>query len=311
MFGLESCVFHYTSLDTCVSHILPDLSFRAGPLERVNDPREAKTWPIRFYARAPRKFDSALFRAATQNLTTRSYVLCLSRNMPNLDPQDPLAFGFGHSRMWAQYGDNHRGVCLAFDTNALDAAVQQAAGELPVFAGAVEYHHTTHGPSGIQDDPFGIRYIEDIESQGLDLILEEHIARYSDHLFFTKHLDWQDEWEYRWVIRSLPESPVYVPISSALRAVIVGQDCPSDGLNEILRLAAKAHVPVHRLFWHGWAVSLFGDLLAPCEPNSRSLNGISFSQHVPCSSVFTQACDDEGGVRAVEIRSTGEVIMLE
>jgi hypothetical protein len=311
MLGLESCVFHYTKLDTCVSYILPSMSLMANPLERVNDPREAKMWPFRFYSRTPQTFNSALFHAATRNLTEGSYVLSLSRNMPGLDPHDPLSHGFGHPRMWSQYGDKHRGVCLAFDTIALDAAVRQAAGSSPVFSGAVTYHHTTHGPSGNPDDPFGIRYLEDIESQGLEPILEAHIGRFGKHLFLTKHSDWQQEWEYRWVVRSSPGTPVYVPMSSALRAVIVGQECSSDGLAEILRGAANLHVPVYRIFWRGWAAHFSGNLLEGRESNARSLNGINFSQHVPCSSVFTQAFDDQGGVRTVEIRSSGEVIMLE
>jgi hypothetical protein len=279
--------------------------------EKLNDPREAKTWPFRFYARNAGLFDRDLFREATELVTKRSLVLSCSGNAPGADSHELLGLGFGHPRMWAQYGDGHRGVCLALDQTELDRAVLLAAAERRVFSGPVEYYQSGHGPSCAEGDPYGITYLEDVQTSGLDAVVEPHIARFHRELFLTKHLDWRDEWEFRWVVRSADDAPLFVPISNAIRAVLVGHDCPADQLERIVSHCQSTGVPVHRVYWHGWAVSLFGDFRDPAGVEGLSLNGISFSTHIPCNSVYTQACDRDGNVRTIEIRSSGEVVPLD
>lgn len=311
MFNPSTCVYHYTSAAKCLDFILPGMSLRMGSFENLNDPREAKTWPFRFYSRASGSFDRSWFHAATEAVTKRSLMLSCSRNVPGADPGDVLALGFGHPRMWAQYGDGHRGVCLALDQVELDSAVRLAAGVRPVFSGPVEYYQSGHGPSSEDGNPYDIAYLEDVETFGIDAVMEPHIARFNRELFFTKHLDWRDESEFRWVVRSSDVTQLFVPVGTSIRAVLVGHDCPVEQLETIVELCRPAGIPVHRLYWHGWAASLFGDVLDPEGVEGISLNGISFSTQIPCSSVYAQACDQDGNVRTIEIRSSGEVVPLD
>jgi hypothetical protein len=310
MFGLESCLFHYTSLEACTRYILPSLNLRASALEAVNDPRESKNWPFRFYARNPGTFDLGVFEAASQNLSQQSYILSLTRNGLIQDHHSPFDYGFGHSRLWAQYGDRHRGVCLAFDRDALHAAVMQAAGVRPVYCGDISYFDSPRSMRRT-DDPFGIRYLEDIHARGIDAVLEAHIAQFSEQLLFTKHTDWQHEFEYRWIIRSSPREPIFIPIASAMRAIIVGDACAPEGIKEIIRLASPNNLAVHRMYWRGWTAILEANIHEFRDKSARNLNGIGFSTHIPCSSVFAQAHDTDGKPCAVEIQSTGHIIPLE
>ncbi len=311
MFDTENCIYHYTTAGRCIDDILPSMSLRMGTFEGLNDPREAKTWPFRFYSRDASAFDRDLFRQATDIVTRQSLMLSCSRNNPEGDRYDQLRLGFAHPRMWAQYGEGHRGVCLALDTTELDKAVREAAGAKPVFCGPVDYFQSGHAPSGSEGDPYGIVYLEDIETRGLQAMVDALVMQYHRHLFFTKHLDWRDEWEFRWVVRSGDGQPLFVPIAGALRAVLVGQDCRPDDLEKVLGICRPAGKPVHRVYWHGWSISVFGDPVEDEPADPLSLNGISFSTKIPCSSVFTHGLGHDGRVRTVEIRSSGDVVPLD
>ena len=311
MFDSENCVYHYTSAARCAEDILPSMSLRMGSFAGLNDPREAKTWPFRFYSRDGSGFHRDLFNEATEIVTQQSLMLSCSRNNPEGDRHDQLRLGFAHPRMWAQYANGHRGVCLALDIAALDTAVRETAAARPVFCGPVDYLQSGHAPIGPEGDPYGIVYLEDIESRGLQAMIDSLVMQYHRHLFFTKHLDWRDEWEFRWVVRSKDGQPLFVPIATALRAVFVGQDCCSDDFGRLLTLCRSAGIPVHRVYWHGWAISVFGDPLEDEASDPLSLNGISFSTKIPCSSVFTQGLGHDGRVRTVEIRSSGDVVPLD
>ncbi len=311
MFDLGTCVYHYTHCDTTTERILPTMSVRMASFERLNDPREAKTWPFNFYARTATGFSADLFRAATEFVTKRSFILSCSRNRPDARPGDLFGLGLAHPRMWAQYADGHQGVCLAFDREELNAAILRAAGGRAVFSGPVEYLDSLHGRSSLAGGPYDIAYLEDVGAAGLEAVMEPHIARFRNELFFTKHFDWRDEWEYRWVVRSEEDSPLFVPIDTALKAVLVGQDCPPQQVTRLVDACKVSRVGVHRVFWHGWAVSMFGDLLDPAGTDGISLNGISFSTHIPCERVFTQACDQDGRVRTIAVGSNGDVVPMD
>jgi len=101
------------------------------------------------------------------------------------------------------------------------------------------------------------------------------------------------------------------PIGTALKAVLVGQDCPPHQVTELVDACKVTGVAVHRVFWHGWAVSMFGDLLDPAGADAVSLNGISFSTHVPCERVLTQGLDQDGRVRTISIGSNGDVVQID
>ena len=312
MFDPRRCVYHYTPAQTAADHILTSMSLRMGSFEHLNDPREAKMWPFKFYARTAEPFDRDLFRLATEFVTKRSLIMCCSGNASTVSQADDhFGFGYAHPRMWAQYAEKHRGVCLALDRAELDTSVRETARDRQVFAGSVEYHETNYGSATGVADPYSVAYLEDVARADLATVMEPHIARHQRDLFFTKHADWRDEWEYRWVVRSSDDEPLLVPITRALRGVLIGHDCPPDLLERIVSVCSKQQVPVHRIFWHGWAVSIFGDLLDPAGTEGISLNGISFSTLIPCDRVYVQACDDLGRTRAISIDSQGQVTPLD
>jgi hypothetical protein len=319
MFELRKFVYHYTKGETAAAYILPDLSLRMGSLEFVNDPKEAKSWPFKFYSRGAasnENFQYSLFDEVTKYITHRSLIFCCSLDDDSVTEDDEdrsIRSGFGHPRMWTQYADNHRGVCLVLNQQGLHESVVSQIGSDKLFYGPVKYLSTTYGPHSVAGSgPYDLVYWEDILDQGLASVLEPHIGRYHKELFFTKHLDWRDEWEYRWFYRSKNNEPIYVPVASCLSAVILGSDCPKDMSERIIDLCRPHNIPVFRAHWHGWSVSLFGNLLDKGfdSENMVSLNGLSFSVNIPCGGVFAQACDQHGKVRPILIENNGNVRVM-
>lgn len=319
MFELGKNVYHYTKGETAVDYILPSLELRMGSFQFVNDPREAKSWPFRFYSRLSKlneHFPHDYFEEVSKYITQRSLVLCCSMDDPLVteDSEDrSLRSGFGHPRMWAQYADNHRGVCLVLDQQRLHENIVSCLSLDSLYYGPVEYLSTTHGPvSDPGVGPYDITYWEDIYDYGLANVIDSHIRRFNKELFFTKHLEWRDEWEYRWVYRSDSSDPAFIPIVDCLNAVLLGSDCPKDISERIIAICRTHSIPVYRAHWHGWAVSVFGNLLDDGfdSENIVSLNGLSFSTSIPCGGVFAQACDQHGNVRTILIENNGNVRVM-
>ena len=319
LFKLRKSLYHYTKSETVIKYILPSLTLRMGSFEHLNDPKEAKAWPFKFYSRAQssnKKFQFKLFEDVSKYITQKSLVVCCSQDDPSVvdDHEDrPIRSGFGHPRMWAQYGDAHKGVCLMLDHKKLHETIISRLGTEGLYYGPIEYLSTTYGPRAGTEGPYELAYWEDIVESGVASVMEPHIKRFHKELLFTKHLDWQDEWEYRWVYRSDDGQPVLISVAESLKAVLLGSDCSVDDSRKIADLCTGLSLPVLRVYWHGWAVSIFEEPLNDKlkSETALSLNGISFSTQIPCNGIFAQAYDQYGKGRTILIENNGAVTLLE
>lgn len=319
MFEPQKFVYHYTRAQTVIEKILPSMTLQMGSYQGLNDPREAKTWPFAFYSHLPtgnQLFTPELFDQATKNITQKTLVLCCSRDDPSLtkDNEDlPIRSGYGHPRMWAQYADRHQGVCLVLDQKLLHERILSHFGEQRLFFGPVEYLNSMRGPSS--ESPTGcydLVYLEDYVKRGLSEALEDHIRLFQKDLFFTKHKDWRDEWEYRWVARAGNDIPYFVTIADCLHAIILGQDCPREMTENIIELCRDRNTPIHRAIWHGWQLSLLPNLLDEQFHKGPIiiLDGISFSTRIQCGGMFVQARDQYENVCPIRIDNNGDVVYL-
>lgn len=315
MFEPHGFVYHYTSAETLAGKILPTMTLRMGSFKELNDPREAKTWPFKFYSRTQagnRQFSPALFDEAARDILTRTFVLCCSMDYPvqTNDKVDRHCLpGYGHSRMWAQYADKHKGVCIVLDIKLLhENIIRQFSGH-PLYFGPVEYPNSPYGPNS---EGYDLIYLEDYVENGIPRMMEDHIRRFHQKLFFTKHLDWRDECEYRWVLRGEPEVSAYIPIRDCLRAIILGHDCPDDVTRRIIEECRPINLPVHRAHWQGWTLTLLpNELDKELEKGPIViLDGISFSTRIPCGGVFAQGRDQSGHVFPIRIDNNGDVVPL-
>jgi hypothetical protein len=140
-----SCFYHYTRLDTAVAHILPTGRMKMNPFAEMRDPRESKE--LNPVASGPASLEAtrrfAKLHADSRQVKRRVKVLCLTRDDPrNPDGEDAIfGRGFAHPRLWEQYADNHRGICLCFDREKLVRllSVEVRGRREPLFHGPVVY----------------------------------------------------------------------------------------------------------------------------------------------------------------------------
>src|SRR2546423_10786553 len=117
----ERYLYHYTRHDTALEYILPSLKLKLGIFANVNDPRESKAWFFTLICPTESPNNDEFFKLqedATRIVKGTCKVLCLTRDNPIISrdmPHDVFGRGYAHSRMWAQYAGNHKGVCLILD----------------------------------------------------------------------------------------------------------------------------------------------------------------------------------------------------
>jgi hypothetical protein len=246
-------LYHYTTKEAALGSILPQGLIRIGLFRHTNDPRENTEWLFQLgghtAVEAMREWKE-LTANATRLAKSTAKMLCLTRDDPAFDPDSFLRIfgrGFAHSRMWAQYGGAHTGVCLVFDAELLAQAINRTLSEegLEVYCGEVEYSDES------ADDPLAFRLDHDkVVRFGLETAVYEHVRRYHRKLFFHKNLDWATEWEYRWVVRSPIPAPVFVPIAAALGGVCLGEHFPQAEMDSLrYMLDELGSVSIAKLSW--------------------------------------------------------------
>jgi hypothetical protein len=237
----ERYVYHYTKWERLLD--IMHTGLRLGPLAQMNDPRESKEWypPLSF--RGDAQFTAKEIAAFNQAIAgykkmIRIAASCLDR--PFNEGYNRSRRGYSRPRMWAQYAENHKGVCIVIDRAGLDRAIhlrypdQRASW---VLAGKVEYVETA------RDDPATLAIVLRADND-IEASVQDHFSEFADRLFFVKHVDWCDENEYRWVYYDSDGTGTgangsqgpFVDIKSHVVALVLGADY------------ADAHLPVARLF---------------------------------------------------------------
>jgi hypothetical protein len=216
----------------------------------MNDPREAMDWRITLVGSAGRSRDDVdrLRKEFNDALKRRSKVVCFTKDDEGGSGAD-LERGWAHPRMWAQYAENHTGVCLVFDRAAIEQQMRaelQRHGEM--FSGDVIYTDEPPVPVLGAGLPFDV-HVAAIEQLGVTPAVSQHLRHHSESLFRTKLRDWADEHEYRFIVFCEDEDPIYVPIASTLVAVLVGWQFHEVYEPSLTALCEVLHAPVRRCAW--------------------------------------------------------------
>lgn len=224
-------LYHYTSLDTALNFILPSGKLRLSSIVRTNDPRETQDWypSMRITRDIKREHllelsDDLLTEFNTEK--KKAKLICFSQDHNNKEVGDLInAFslnevftkGYCRFRMWANYADNHRGICLEFDKDILISSIKnELEGKGKLYSGSVTYTNYSE-LRATSFDP------NEIITYGLQTVINKHFDESYKHLFFEKLYDWRDEAEFR--ILHIPkdhDDEVYVNIGNSLTNIYVG-----------------------------------------------------------------------------------------
>lgn len=231
-------LFHYTTYSAALG-ILLSQQMRLGPLVNKNDPLEFEDHRDdgRVIHGNPSNEELAVIIGDYKNAVDEkvrsvrfaSFAMDMFFYNPPKDFQENcynnLTKGWACSRMWAQYADNHKGVCLVFDRENLVKSFEKSFGSCEIYCKEVTY---TNNLYPLQ---------ESLEQNCKSLLTSEKIS-----FLFQKCQDFRDEQEFRLLLidKSLKNTDELVSfsISDSLCGVIPGVRFPRE--NELsLKKAMK------------------------------------------------------------------------
>ena len=225
-FNSDEYVAHYTSLDTVVKYIIPTNKIRISSFEVLNDPYETvfdwleKGLNISEITFEENDQNDLEFQKIKENIKKNIKIFSTTtfdeKNKNTADISNDI---YCRPRMWAQYGDNHEGVCLIFDKKELHIEFESSR-KVAVIADKVEYNNfisliensVTIEPTklkSLSNDPY--KLYEQLNNN------QQLTSR-----FFRKHNDWESENEYRWLVYSEDESEFDLDFKKSLKAIVFG-----------------------------------------------------------------------------------------
>jgi len=226
-FGESKYVYHYTSAQRIFEHILPTGKILLNTIDRMNDPKEAGHWAFNEYHDLPKSsvinMSRLLDRAKVVNRIAklRSCVFCVTTDTDSYPGRRQTLFyrGFARPRMWAQYADNHTGVCLMFDREMLhQEIIRQLEEGDELFYSLVSYEPWT----GEDDRASYTVMASAMEGLGIDEAVRQHVIAHKERLLYLKAPDWSSESEGRWLMVRKSDGPAIVSFGDSLQAIFLG-----------------------------------------------------------------------------------------
>jgi hypothetical protein len=149
---------HYTCAKVAFEHVLPTHRLRMSPYRFMRDPVENKDIVpgTGAYGRTPEDFDEA-YKSMLDGIKFLRDECRLLSLTHDVDAERTFGCCWARPRMWEQYADYHRGVCLVFVGELLDYNLAKAFKEHSVLSWQCEVRYTPAGIAGSRighfDDP--------------------------------------------------------------------------------------------------------------------------------------------------------------
>lgn len=335
-------LLHFTHANTAIDYILKNKTIRMQSFKNVNDPKESKEWSFKlfcFFKENKKLYNKQLFEKLHSYIMNHIFISCFSVQEHDGNYLD----NYEHDlRMWSQYGNNHKGVCIVFDKDKLENLIKENTDGSNFYHDSITYinslsdksynnppyeakgffffnkfiylfaHSMLHPYARPQNqDPYMVN-IERLHRLGISEYMKQHIKYYSKDLLFTKNKCWQDEREYRYIIHSSKEREyIDIPISNSIKSIILGNDFPNELLDRILELSHQLNFKIYKLITRGWHNHVFELIHKSLNENDVSINSnhpINFYYQ----ELYSTVCDIKGNIRVLNINSdTGEVRLID
>lgn len=216
---------HYTTAAIAFEHIVPTGQLRMSPYHLMRDPAENKDLlPSAAVPRGQEHAEREYFAAIRKLKEERDRVRLLSFTSDvSYEPRAKI-FGccWARPRLWEQYADTHRGVCLVFERVLLAEAVQSDFGEGQVSIGEVEYT-----PAGIWDSAATFLHNQLLlDMAARDNAMHDYLISRRQEFFFLKSDDWAAEHEVRVLLTHSADKYAYAKYGQALVGVVLGEHFP-------------------------------------------------------------------------------------
>lgn len=236
----EEILYHYTTLSVAQNYILKNLTLLASPLRKVNDPKEYKN---KSYIHNYDKNIKELNEKVNEYFLDFSKIICFSQD--NKNGNTHYDAGYFKSRMWSQYGENHKGVCIGFKKIKIIEAYNKTSNYFFKNHGDIIYTNEIHTNLLDYTLPFSSNILKDKRDEITEICC--YLGRNHRHFYFEKVKDWQDENEYRLVFLNLSKEDYYLDISEAIHSVYLGLDFPDEMIATLKKTIPKSDVRIHKL----------------------------------------------------------------
>lgn len=242
-------LFHYTKTSVAIENILYTKKFKLSTLYDTNDPKEFKFKLFNYnfdYEASHELFDEARteinrilrFKCRIMSFCSNAKpTLILSDNEFKKD-EHFCSTVWAKSRMWSQYGENHRGVCLILSKREIEKAFNQVENYK---ADYVSYLQNIRRYPSV-----------DLSSKAGKNVKECAFKYVMDNLeffFFQKHLDYRDEGEFRVVVFDPDKKFEYIDISTSLKGVIVGDRIHDSYIHLIDQMCKNLNIECRQAYW--------------------------------------------------------------
>lgn len=246
-------LYHYTTADIAIKHILPKGQLRFSCMKDSKDPLESEDFQFSAVGAvsgtrevAERTFGDLMDYGRQQNAIIKS---CVKFACFSVDTRTTSTLlhrkGYSRSRMWSQYAEGHAGVCIAFDKAAILKRVRAVLRPKDLLLKS------------------RVHYADDLRELSKSLFLKprdgvltqaERLRRYANIYFCYKLNDYRDEAEYRicYYKTTVPcdGRAELCDVSGAFSGIILGNSFPTPLLPSMRALAKGLSVPVFQVKWY-------------------------------------------------------------
>ncbi len=245
----ENVVYHYTKHDIAIKYILYETRLRLSHRKDSKDPIENAKQLYSFHGvniddKGPIKTRRYEFISKYEQMLKNAKQICFCKNkktnMKN-DIYDQEKYGFLKPRMWDQYADGYKGVCLCFQKDELKNEENLIANDVEY----ITYKELSRNHHRIDENIL------------LEIGAVDYLKRYKNdfaNLFFRKHIDYENENEHRIISFSSKEQE-YIDIRDSLIGLIVSNlNLSKFEMDLYKKYASENEIFLMYLYWTGEGV---------------------------------------------------------
>lgn len=208
-------IFHYTSYNVLMDHILKTKKIRFGKMKDTNDPKES-IGPIFAYGCCNEEGDySEAIREVRLELNKYKTVSFCK------DGKERFKRGYHKARMWAQYGDDHKGCCLIINREKFERSIYKGFYESEIYIKDITYSN--------HKETLTLTHLDDLNKE-----VKRFVHQFNDYLLFHKTEDWSGETERRYIVYSENEYE-YLSIEDSLEGLVFGHKFNNDDREYVLK----------------------------------------------------------------------------
>ena len=216
-------VYHYTKLSTALEAILYNGKLRLSPRSGTVDPYENNKLFIQYSCinfpgakiAKQEKGDEVKKRILDKYNSIRQISFCLNNDSIDIERQTGHGnleyYSFIKPRMWEQYGDSYKGICLALSLEKIIKIIEKDG--IRIIKDRIKYDKSRY----IKSFDYGID-MNTLAETDSDEFIKAYFKRIEKRIF-TKYQDYGDENEYKICAYSLEQ---FVPfdISDCIIGII-------------------------------------------------------------------------------------------